>query len=427
MIEWKLRVLAKQVLNKYKPKIVGITGSVGKTATKEAIYTVLSSQFRVWKNIKNYNNEIGVPLSILGLESGYKNPLAWLWVFVKGLGLLLFRKNDYPEILVLEMGADKPGDIKYLIDLVPCNVGVITAIGRVHEEFFGSLEKIIKEKHTIVSRLKKDDFAILNADEVLVMDAQEKTRAKVITFGFSENADVRVTEMNVSAGPSADPWVDAQINGLSFKLIYKGSAVPVFLPSVLGEYQVYSALAAAAVGFSFGLNGVAVSEALKNYKSPPGRMILLPGIKHTSIIDDTYNSSPMAAVAALKLLEKIQVSDKKFAAFGDMMELGAYTEKGHQEVGEKAAEVVDVLVTVGERAKYIAQGARANGMPEDRVFSFGNTLEAGKFIQQRIKSGDIILIKGSQAARMERVVKELMAEPLKAKELLVRQGLEWQK
>jgi len=188
------------------------------------------------------------------------------------------------------MGADKPGDIKYLIDLAPCNAGVITAIGRVHEEFFGSLEKIVREKHIIVSRLKKDDFAILNADEVLVMEAQEKTRAKVITFGFSENADVRAIEMNISAGPSADPWVDVQINGLSFKLIYKGSAVPVFLPSVLGEYQVYSALAAAAVGFSFGLNGVAVSEALKNYKSPPGRMNLLPGIKHTSIIDDTYNS-----------------------------------------------------------------------------------------------------------------------------------------
>jgi len=426
IIEWKLRVLAKWVLKKYKPKIVGVTGSVGKTATKEAIYTVLSSKFRVWKNIKNYNNELGVPLSILGMESGFQNPFSWLVIFIKGMAMIFWRKKDYPEMLVLEMGADKPGDIKYLIDLAPCNASVITAIGRVHEEYFGSLEKIAKEKQSIVSRLKKDDFAVLNADDVMVMEAQDKTRGQVITFGFSENADVRATEVNISSGPSADPWVDVQIKGLSFKMIYKGSSVPIFLPLVLGNHQVYSALAASAVGFSFGMNSVEVSEVLKKYSSPPGRMILLPGIKHTSIIDDSYNSSPMAAVAALDLLEKIKVSDKKFVAFGDMMELGDYTEQGHREVGEKAASAADVLVTVGNRAKFIAQSAIENGMSEDKVFSFGNTTEAGKFIQQRIKQGDIILIKGSQSARMEKVVKELMAEPLKAKELLVRQGMEWE-
>jgi len=127
----------------------------------------------------------------------------------------------------------------------------------------------------------------------------------------------------------------------------------------------------------------------------------------------------------LRVLEKINVSGKKFAAFGDMMELGSYTKKGHQEVGQAALSVVDVLVTVGERARIIADTAKKNGMSEDRVFSFSNTLEAGKFIQQRLKPGDIILVKGSQSARMERVVKELMAEPLRAKELLVRQGPEW--
>jgi UDP-N-acetylmuramoyl-tripeptide--D-alanyl-D-alanine ligase len=426
IIEWKLRILAKWVLKKYKPKIIGVTGSVGKTATKEAIYTVLSSKFKVWKNIKNYNNEIGVPLSILGMESGYKNPFIWLGVFIKGFCMVIFRKKNYPEMLVLEMGADKPGDIKYLIDFAPCHVGLITAIGSVHTEFFGNLEKVISEKQKIISHLKVDDFAVLNIDDKDVIKTQDKTRAKVVTFGFSKEAVVRATELDVSTGDSDDPWVDVQVKGLSFKLMYKGSMVPVLLPSVLGKHQVYAALAAAAAGVCFGMNLADISSALKNFKSPPGRMRLIVGIKHTSIIDDSYNSSPMAAIAALRVFKEINISGRKFAALGDMLELGSYTEQGHREVGVATAEVVDTLITVGERAKMIAKAAKQNGMSDDNVFSFGDPLSAGKFIQQRIKQGDIVLIKGSQGARMEKIVKELMAEPLKAKELLVRQGLEWQ-
>jgi UDP-N-acetylmuramoyl-tripeptide--D-alanyl-D-alanine ligase len=425
LIEWKLRLLAKWVLKKYKPQVIGITGSVGKTSTKEAVYTVLSSKWRVWKNIKNYNNELGVPLSILGVESGYKNPFTWLVVFFKALSMLVFRKKDYPELLVLEMGADKPGDIRYLTKLAPCHVGVITAIGHVHEEFFGSLEKIIREKQVIVSHLKKDDYAVLNADDALVMQASEKTRGKIITFGFSDQAEVRAVELDVSAGPSADPWVDVQINGLSFKLLYKGSTVPVFLPSVLGEHQVYSALAAAAVGLSLGMNAVDISGALRKYHSPAGRMNLIPGIKHTSIIDDTYNASPMATKAALRVLDKIKVSGRKFVALGDMLELGEYTEAGHREVGAAVVHVADFLITVGAKARFIADEAKKQGMPEEGVHSFDNIFEAGKFIQEELRAGDIVLIKGSQGARMERVVKELMAEPLEAEKLLVRQGTEW--
>jgi len=419
-------VLAKWVLNKYQPKIIGLTGSVGKTSTKEAIYTVLSSKFRVWKNIKNYNNELGVPLSILGMESGFKNPIAWFGVFARGLCMVLFRKKDYPEYLVLEMGADKPGDIKYLVDLVPCNAGVVTAIGPTHLELFGSLEKVVREKQYIVSHLKVDDYAILDADEELVMGMKEKTRAHVITYGFSEGAAVQATELDISAGPSSDPWVDMQIKGVSFKLKYKGSFVPVFLHGVLGKHQVYAALAAAAVGVTYGMNLADISAALKDYKSPAGRMRLIRGIKHTSIIDDTYNSSPLAATAALNVLKEVKVSGRKFIALGDMLELGAYTEQGHREVGMVASEVADVLICVGERSKSTADAAKEAGMSEDRVFRFGDTTEAGKFIQRRINQGDIVLIKGSQGARMERVVKELMAEPLKAGELLVRQGKEWE-
>ncbi len=425
IIEWKLKLFACWVLKKYKPVIIGVTGSVGKTSTKEAIFTVLSSKFRVGKNIGNYNNEIGLPLSILGLESGKKNPFAWLGVFIKALLMLLVTKRDYPEYLVLEMGADKPGDIKYLVSMAPPSISVITAIGQVHTELFGSLDKVIREKQHIITSLKKDNIAVLNTDDSLVVQTQEKTRARVVSFGFSEQAMVRASEVAISAGPSADPWIDQQIKGVSFKLQYKGSTVPVFLPLVLGQHQIYSALAAAAVGIALEMNLSDIAGALGKYQSPPGRMRLLPGIKHTSIIDDSYNSSPMAAKAALSVFDSIKVSGRKFVALGDMLELGSYTEEGHREVGKAVAPIADMLVTVGERAKLIAQAAVEAGLPQEAVFSFADTLPAGKFIQQRLRQGDIILVKGSQGARMERIVKELMAEPLRAKELLVRQSGPW--
>ncbi len=414
------------ILRKYQPKVIGITGSVGKTSTIEATYTVLRTKFRTAKSYKNYNNELGLPLSIIGARAGGKNPLAWLAVFFRALGLLLFRSPRYPEILVLEMGADRPGDIKYLTTLAPCNVGVMTAIGPSHLELFESVDKVVREKQIIVTHLKKDDTAVLNADDKLVMQAADKVRAQVLTFGFNESAMVRASDLNVSSGQSADPWVDVQIKGLSFKLQYEGSTVPVFLPSVLGRHQVYAGLAAAAVGISQGMNISDIATALREYDSPPGRMRLLPGIKHTSLIDDTYNSSPLAANAALELLKTIDVSGHKYAVLGDMLELGAYTEEGHRDVGSHVAEAAEYLVTVGERSKYIADGAIAAGMNADHVFVFGDTEAAGKFVQERMKTGDIVLVKGSQGARMERVVKELMAEPLQAPTLLVRQGPEWQ-
>lgn len=422
---WKLRLLSRWILRKYQPRVIGVTGSVGKSSTVEAVYTVLRKKFRVRKSYKNYNNEFGLPLSIIGARAGGKNPFAWVGVVCRALRLALFRDGQYPELLVLEMGADQPGDIQYLTSIAPCHIGVFTAVGPAHLELFDSVEKIAREKALVVTHITKNGYAVLNADDQLVMDAADKVRAQVITFGFMDTATVRASELKVSAGPSADPWVDVQIKGLSFKLHYQGSTVPVFLPSVLGRHQVYSGLAAAAVGISLGMNLSDVSTALREYQSPPGRMHLLPGIKHTSLIDDTYNSSPLAANAALAVLKDIQVSGKKIAALGDMLELGSYTQEGHRDVGHHVVESADVLVTVGERAQYIAEGAREAGMNPDRVFHFDDTRQAGKFIQERMQTGDIVLIKGSQGARMERVTRELMAEPLRATELLVRQDSNW--
>jgi UDP-N-acetylmuramoyl-tripeptide--D-alanyl-D-alanine ligase len=202
----------------------------------------------------------------------------------------------------------------------------------------------------------------------------------------------------------------------------------VILPEVIGMAAVYAALAAMAVGVAFEMNLVEMAGALKNFVSPKGRMKLIPGIKHTLIIDDTYNSSPQSSLAAIDFIKRIETSEpfRKIAVLGDMLELGSYSVEGHREVGAALAKAkFDLVVTVGELARDIGRGAKEAGLTEEQIFNFSHNNEAGRFIQDRLKEGDLLLIKGSQGARMEQVVKELMADPLKAGELLVRQGQEW--
>lgn len=429
ILEKKLRYFAKRILKKYKPEVIGITGSVGKTSTKEVVFAVLEKKFRVRKNIKNYNNEIGVPLTIIGSESGKKNIFIWMIIFLKAYWLIIFKNRNYPEKLVLEMGADHPGDIEYLVKLAPCKIGIITAIGSlgpVHLEFFKSVDQLIDEKSNIIKHLSREGIAVLNRDDAHVFPLKRKTNAKIVSFGFVEHADLRASD--VSIADHIEIKENKPVSGVRLKLHYKGSMVPVFLPQVLGKHQIYSALCAAAVGTIYDINLADIAEALKGYTPPPGRMRLIPGIKRTMIIDDSYNSSPVATIAALKTLETLHVEEgkRKYAVLGDMTELGTYTEEGHEEIGKYVARVADILVTIGEKGKIVAETAKKNNMPEDRVFGFANSERAGRFLQERIKEGDLILVKGSQAMRTEKVVKELMAEPMKAKELLVRQGKTWQ-
>lgn len=448
ILEKKLRFLAKRILKKYQPDIIAITGSVGKTSTKEAIYTVLSGKFSCRRNQGNYNNEIGVPLTIIGRSSGGKSPFRWLRVFGRAFRLICLN-CPYPKILVLELAADKPGDIEYLTDFIPLKVGIVTAIAPVHMEFFKTLENIAKEKSAVITSLPKEGFALINADDELVLPMKEKTKAAVSTYGLSEQAEVRATDINLSYGEinPIDGLKRKTIRGLSFKVWHNGSTAPFHLLGVLGERLVYTALAATAVGLAYGLNLVGISEQLKRFKPPSGRMNLIQGIKNTLIIDDSYNSSPQAALAALDVLEKINLGEDipgrvrpeaieklprggkrflKFACFGDMAELGEFTEKGHALVGQRTVGVADVLITVGEKAKIIAKEAIKRGMHEMQIFSFDFAEEAGRFLQDRIHKGDVILIKGSQVSRMEKVVKEIMAEPGRAEELLVRQSEDWQ-
>lgn len=426
-LQYFLNFLARRVLRKYHPKIIGITGSVGKSSAKEAIFAVLSGRFNVRQNIKNYNNELGVPLTILGKESAGRSILRWLKIFGRGVSLIFQKDKKYPEILILEMGADKPGDIHYLTDLASCHVGVLTAIGPTHLEAFKTVRRVVQEKQIIVTHLKKDDLAVLNQDDDLVMSIKNKIDAEVITFGFNENSFVRGSDVKLVSDLEEG---QVKIRGTNFKVSYNGAMAPITLPNVLGQQQAYAALAATAVGIGLGLNLVEIGEQLKNYKAPPSRMRVLEGIKYTTLIDDSYNSSPLAAQAALQVFSQVPVAAgaRRLAVLGDMLELGVETEPAHQKVGRLVADLgIDYLVTVGERGKIMALAAQEKGLSQDKIFKFDKSESAGKFLQEKIEPEDVILIKGSQGVRMEKIVVELLANPLAAPKLVCRQDESWKR
>ena len=418
-----LSVLAKLTLRKYHPKVIGITGSVGKTSAKEAIYTILKTKYKVRRGMGNLNNPLGVPLTILGdYYEDYKEMNPWFFwpKVILGSLSLLFIKVDYPQILVLELGADHPDDIGYLVKMVKPFIGVITEIGDipVHVEFYSGPKHLAEEKSRLISELPSNGFAILNTDDDLVLDMKNQSRAKVMTYGFGRSADMMVSDLNYN---HLENIMDME---MTFKISYAGSFVP-FRLHAFGKSQAYATAAAALVGISLGMNLVEISEAMKEYKSPFGRLNSIKGIKNTVILDDTYNASPSSMHLALDILREFNAK-RKVAILADMLELGEYTEEAHRSMGNLAAESVDVLVCVGSRAMFIADSA-GNQMPQENILRFSNVDEALRQIDGLIKEGDLILVKGSQSMRMEKLVESIMAEPEKAGELLVRQGKNWKK
>jgi len=413
-----LKTLTRSVLKKYRPVIITVTGSVGKTSTKEAIYHVLKNHFgeiMVRRNQRNYNNEIGVPLTIFGLETGGRSIFRWLLRFLKIFWMVIVRVT-YPSFLVLEMGADRPGDIEYLTNFIQPDVGVITAIGEipVHVEFFSAPDQVAQEKRKLVSRLKEDGVAILNYDDDKVREMAEGLKSKILTYGLKEKADVRAINYELKVSPST-ALITSELN---FKLEFKGSTVPAKLINVLGIQHLYSALAAAATGITFGMNLVEIVEALKELQPLPGRMHLIKGIKNTLIIDDSYNAALLSVEAAIDSL-KIFEGRRKITVLGDMLEIGEYAPEAHRRAGRKAAEIADLIFAVGSRAKFIVESATKSGFDEKKIFQFDVSADAAKIVQEQIQEGDIILVKGSRAMKMEEIIKEIMAEPDKAEELLV--------
>ena len=418
-----LRTESKLALWKYKPRIIAVTGSAGKTSTKDAVYAVMSKFVFVRKNAKSYNTQIGLPLTILGRPNQWNSPIGWIKNFFAGLWLSVWSKR-YPKWLVLEAGVGKPGDMKETAEWLKTDAVIVTAIGETpsHIEFFESRKHLIEEKSGLIKTLKKDGILLLNFDDEAVMGMGEKAKTRIITFGFKEGANLRGSSASIAYDPSGIP------EGIIFRVDHNGISIPVVIDGVFGKNHTYAALAALALASELGFNLLEAANALKVYDLPPGRMRLLQGIDGTLIIDDTYNSSPFACEAALDTLGEVKISGRKIAILGDMLELGKHTEDAHRSIGRIAKtnlRAKDVLITVGPRARLIHEGAVAAGIKPANTYEFTNAREVGEFIKGFLKKGDMILVKGSQGMRMERIVAGIMLDQKNKEKLLVRQGSRW--
>lgn len=353
----------------FSPRVVGITGSVGKTSTKEMVAAVLRQRFRTLWNPASFNNEIGLPLTLLHLTAAH-------------------------EALVVEMGAYVPGDIAALCAIAHPQVGVVTNVGVSHLERMGTVERIWQAKSELVRALPHDGVAILNRDDEGVRRMAEVTPARVFWYGFTPEADLWASDVH-SLG----------LDGMRFVLNHGEMSLHVRLPW-LGRHSVHTALRAAAVGLVYGLEWEEIVRGLQDTQAQL-RVVVVPGIRETKILDDTYNASPESTLAALNLLADL--NGRRLAILGDMLELGSYEEVGHRKVGARAAEVAQRLIAVGPRARWIAEEAVALGMSPQHVKHVDSVEDAIAAAREWLEPGDIVLVKASRAVGLERVVAALQA------------------
>jgi UDP-N-acetylmuramoyl-tripeptide--D-alanyl-D-alanine ligase len=412
-----LKRFEKRRVKKFKGKVIGVTGSVGKTSTKEAIYTVLNTKFKVLKSEGSMNTEFGLPLTILELKSGYGNAFKWSYLLIKGF-FMSFKKM-YAEVLVVEMGVDKPKDMDFLLSIVKPDIAVMGPIAHVHlaEGQFKNLDEIFEEKSKIVKTLGDNGIAVLFADDDRTMELKKgRPKSKTFTYGTVPDADYKAT------------GVEESVEGVKFNLNMDNRRVEILLP-ILGKHHVNVILPAIVCGLAMGLNIEEVLEALKRFKLPPGRMNLIEGREEgVMIIDSSYNSSPKACAEALRTLSELKVRSggRKIAVLGSMNELGEETERLHKEIAARIPDCCDILVTVGEAAETFAKEVEAAGMKN--IFKFKNVFEAIEGFKSEIRKNDLILVKGSQNnVRLEKFVKEVMKFPEEAEKLLARQGKDWKK
>ena len=349
---------------KFDVRVIGITGSVGKTSTKELVWTVLSRQFNTLRSGGNLNNEIGLPLTLLQIRPEHKQ-------------------------VVLEMGTYARGEIARLCELARPVVGVVTNVGPVHLERLGSIEAIAQAKAELVEALPPDGVAILNYDEPLVRQMAAGCKAHVMFYGLDSQADLWADEIE-SEG----------IEGISFQMHYNGENLHVHVP-LLGRHSVHTVLRATAVGLAEEMTWDDILAGLQDQRAQI-RLVAVPGPQGSTLLDDTYNASPASTIAALNLLAEL--GGRKIAVLGDMLELGSYEEEGHRLVGRRAMDVADILIAVGPRGRIIGEEALSLGMDPDRVCLCDDNQAVIECVLATIQPGDYVLIKGSRGMQMEEIV-----------------------
>lgn len=408
-----LRFLAKKRLKKINPKVIGITGSVGKTGTKDLVSSILERRFLIHKSTEGQNSDIGTLLTILEKPTGYSSAIKWTGIIIESI-MDYFRKPELYDVLVMEMGIDSRGGMDEILKVVTPDIMIFLNIKDVHraEGQFQNREEILEEKSKACYKVSENGWVILNHDDIFVSQLENKVAAKVIKIGINEGADIMAKDISASK------------EGLKFTLVYEDKEIPVFLKNILGQCHIHSVLSAIAVGFIFGLSMKTIEAGLKDFVSPKGRMNQIDGKNGSLIIDSSYNASPETIEEALNVLNLFD--GKKIAALGTMNELGELSESAHIKIGKYAAGIAETLVFVGHEAHNMAEGAFRAGASKSAIHLFNNSKEAGAFLSGIIEKDDVLLVKGSQNdVRMEHVVKYCMKEPEKAKNLLVRQDSYW--
>jgi UDP-N-acetylmuramoyl-tripeptide--D-alanyl-D-alanine ligase len=359
--------LAGYIRLTFNGPVVAVTGSNGKTTTKDMCTAVLSQKYVVLANEGNQNNEVGLPLTLFNLEKKH-------------------------EAVIVEMGMRGPGQIEQLCEIARPTIGVITNVGNTHLELLGSVENIARAKGELIENLPRNGWAVLNQDDSRVMEMEKRSKAGVITYGQHPAAQVRAEKVRLEGH-----------QGLAFEILAGGQVQLVTLP-VPAKHNVYNALAAAAVGLVLGLDLSAIAQGLSQVRLTAMRMQVESLAGGITLINDTYNASPPSVLGALEVLSGMPAR-RRIAVLGDMLELGEVSESEHIRVGRQCTNnKVDILVCVGDLAGNFARGAKESGLQEKDIFSFSDPDRAGPFLAELIKPGDLILIKASRGVRLERVI-----------------------
>lgn len=382
-----LQTLAQERLRRQpETRVLAVAGSNGKTTTKEAIGTLVAHLVPTLKTEGNLNTETGLPLTLLRLQPEHR-------------------------IAVLEMGAQRVGEVELLCHIAPPEIAVVTVIGPEHLEFFGSLEQVIAGESEVVRALVPEGVAILNADDPHVRAMAALTSARVILYGQAPDAQVRAED--ITGNP---------LTGLAFTLVTEAGRDPVQL-RLPGTHAITTALAAAAVALTLGMALPDVAVALGEVRSAARRAEIKRGRHGGVLIDDAYNANRQSALAAVALLREAHIAPggRRWFVFGDMLELGIHAPGEHAAIGAVAVDAADELVLVGQEVRSAAKAARAAGMPEERIHLFAAPLsdaetlasartEAARYVAERLKPDDLVLVKGSLGTGMASIVTALLAE-----------------
>ena len=365
-----LQELARSIRLRYKFLLIGITGSAGKTTTKEMIATLIATERRTWRSYANLNNLIGNPLSIDNTP-------------------------DDAEVVVSEMGMNHKGEIAEMAGLTHPDIGVYTNIGPVHIEFFGSVEKIAEAKRELLENLAPNGTVVLNTDNVYVMNISRGFDGKKVTYGIDHAADFHPADI-----------VERGLFGTQFSL--QGRNFELAMP---GRHNLENLLAAIATARSIGISWEGIERGIRELQPARHRGVVVPW-RGATLYDDSYNSNPYALASALALLERADVQGRRIAVIGDMLELGERELEYHYKSGRDIPNAVDIIVGVGRRSESILEGARAAGFSEERLYHFDNAESASGFLGRFIRPGDLVLIKASRGIGLDRIIDNLTTRQL---------------